>query len=416
MTTVKQTYALRTGDTNARETRPAWSKTPRGRGTNRDAMLAERSAVNSFVAWIHRVLGRNLTPFERLQRARVPSKVVVLFTRQFETLINAGVPMVQSLDTLSLQEEYPDFGLMVADISKRVSDGNTLSSSLSRFPHVFPKLFAAMISIAERSGNLHECLRVLAEWMEKDSDLTTRIRSALSYPAFIMGTTGLLTLGLFYGVMPSFLSIFEEMHVELPLVTRLVLGFTRLLRNPLAWAAFLAFFFLAKTQLKRAWEDDDGRVFLYRLASAIPVLGDILRDGSSSRYCCAVQALLGSGNNLTSTLRLSAAVSGSPLLEQDVPKIVKSVSDGELLSDHLSRNPEIYSQTIIHFVSAGEEASRMPDMFGRAGDFHQLQMEGHVDALKAALEPIMLGTVALIVGTIIFSIFLPLYGFLNQIG
>lgn len=372
--------------------------------------------VSSLVDWINRILLRDLTPMERLQRSRVPSKVVVLFTRQFETLINSGVPMVQSLDTLSRQEEYPDFGLIVSEVSNYVSNGNNLSSSLSRFPQIFPKLFVAMVSIAERSGNLNECLRLLAEWMEKDSELSARIRSALSYPAFIMGTTALLTLGLFYGVMPSFLSIFEEMHVELPLVTRMVLALTKAIRSPLAWAVGLVLFFLLKTQLRRAWEDDDGRVFLYRLMVAIPVLGSLLRDGSSSRYCFAVQALLGSGNNLASTLRLSAAVSGSPLLEQDVPEIVKSVSEGELVSQHLNGNPEIYSQTIIHFVSAGEEASRLPEMFGRAGEFHQLQMEGHVDALKAALEPIMLGSVALIVGTIIFSIFLPLYGFLNQIS
>jgi len=351
-----------------------------------------------------------------MKPVRVPFQAKALFTRQLVTLLQGGVPLVRSLEALSLQSEYPGFGRVIERIAHQVESGHRFSDSLSRYPDLFPKIYVVMVEIGEQSGGLDHSMERLAGWLERDGHLLQRIRSALTYPAFIMALAGVLTLVIFYVVMPSFMGIFTEMQVELPLITRIVLGLTGAIRNPLAWLASGLVVGGLWLQIKRTWRDPHGQSFLYGLALQVPLLGGILWNGSTSRYCSAVDTLLTSGSSLDRTLRLSAAVSGSPVFLRDVENLTRSVTEGNLASEHMLHHPEVYSSTLAHMAAAGEEASRVPEMFARAGDFHALEMEGQVDTLKAALEPMMLAAVALIVGTIILSVFLPLYGFLNKIG
>ena len=350
-----------------------------------------------------------------LARVRVPFQTRVLFTRQLVTLLRAGVPLVRALETLTLQDEQPDFGRVVQSITHQIETGQRFSAALSRFPLIFPRIYVVMVQIGEESGSLHETLNCLSGWLERDGQLRQRIRSALTYPAFVMAFAVCLTLALFLLVMPPFLSIFIEMRVPLPLITRMVMGITAAVRNPIAWVVTVFVVAGLRQQLKRAWQDPDGRAFLYGLVLQVPLLGSILWNGSSSRFCCAAEALLNSGSSLDKTLRLAVAVSGSPNLEQDIENLTRSVTQGNLLSDHMRQHPDHYSNLMAHMVSAGEEVSRLPEMLGRAANFHEIEMEGQVDALKAALEPLMLLAVATIVGLILLSVFLPLYGFLNKI-
>lgn len=350
-----------------------------------------------------------------LAQVRVPFTTRVLFTRQLVTLLHGGVPLVRALETLTMQDEQPEFGRVVESITHQVEAGHRFSVALSRFPLIFPKIYVVMIQIGEESGSLHESLKCLGDWLERDGHLMQRIRSSLTYPAFVMAFAVVLTLALFLVVMPPFLTIFTEMRVPLPLITRIVMGVTAAVRNPLAWLIGGSLVWLAFHQLRRAWLDPHGRVFLYGLARQVPLLGSVLWNGSSSRFCCAAEALLNSGSTLDKTLRLAAAVSGSPYLELDIENLTRAVTQGNLLSDYMRHNPEHYSHTMTHMVAAGEEVSRVPDMLGRAANFHEIEMEGQVDALKAALEPLMLLAVATVVGIILLSVFLPLYGFLNKI-
>jgi len=353
---------------------------------------------------------------DRLRRVRVPFRHLSLFARQLVTLLQGGVPLVRSLEALSVQEEYPEFGRLIADVTRRVGSGYTFSQALSLYPQMFPRIFVVMVEIGENTGGLALSLERLAGWLERDGQLVQRVRSALTYPSFVMVLALVLTLLLFYSVMPGFLGIFAEMQIDLPLITRVVLGITQAVRNPLVWVG-LGLLGLGLLRLARAaWRDPEGKVFFYELALHIPILRGILWNGGAARYCSAVETLLSSGTNLERTLRLAAAVSGSPLLLRDVDNLAGSVLEGNLASEHMALHPRIYSPTMAHMAAAGEEASRLPELFGRAAHFHSMEMESQLDELKAALEPIMLVAVASLVGTIILSIFLPLYGFLSRIG
>jgi len=347
---------------------------------------------------------------------RVPFQVLVLFTRQLVTLLNSGVPLVQSLDTLSLQSEHPRFGELITEISNKVQSGSRLSDVLSHYPSVFSRIFVVMVRIGEEGGDLDRTLERLAGWLERDGDMLIKARSALTYPAFVASLTLGLTFALFYVVMPAFLGIFADLGAQLPMITRVIIAITEGVRNPVVWGAGGVLVFWAGSELRLAWRRPEGKVFLYDLLLHVPLIGSILWHSSCSRFCAALEALLTCGSDLTRSLKLAAAVSGSPLLEKDSAHLAASVSLGNHPSQHMGEHPELYSNTMIHMAAAGEESSRLPEMLGRASEFHMLEMESSIDALKASIEPIMLGCVAAIVATIVLAIFLPLYGFLDKIG
>lgn len=341
---------------------------------------------------------------------------MALFTRQFVTLLQGSVPLVQALDTLSYQSEHPRFGEVIGEVSRRVSNGSRFSDALSHYPEVFSKIFVVMVRIGEEGGSLDQSMDKLAGWLERDGALLQRARSALTYPAFVGCLTAGLTFSLFYLVMPAFLGIFADLGAELPWITRVVIAITQAVRNPAVWVGGMLLLLALVNELRLAWSRPDGRVFLYELGLSVPLVGNILWHSSCSRFCAALEALLYTGSDLVRSLRLSAAVSGNPLLEQDSEKLVASVVLGNHPSEHMRENPALYSATMTHMAVAGEESSRLPEMLGRAGEFHLLEMESDIDALKAAIEPLMLGCVAAIVAVIVLSIFLPLYGFLDKIG
>lgn len=361
-------------------------------------------------------LARWLDSQRHPRNLRIPFQSLVLFTRQLVTLLYSGVPIVQSLDTLSYQSENPKFGEAVADISHRVSSGSRLSDALTHYPGIFSQIYVVMVRIGEQGGDLDRSLDSLAGWLERDGQMLQRAKSALTYPAFVAVLTTGLTFALFYMVMPAFLGIFSDLGAQLPLITRIVIAITEGVRNPAVWLGGLWLVGAFVHEIRLAWRTPRGRVFLYDLLLHIPMIGGVLYNSSCSRFCAALEALLGSGSDLSRSLKLAATVSGSPIIAQDADHLVASVVLGSQPSDHMYAHPEIYSATMTHMASAGEEASRLPEMLGRASQFHLLEMESSIDALKASIEPLMLGTVACIVAVIVLSIFLPLYGFLDKIG
>jgi type IV pilus assembly protein PilC len=351
-----------------------------------------------------------------LQEVRIPARTLVLFTRQLVTLILGGVPLIRALETLSLQTEEPRFGEVLQRVVGQVESGHPFSQALSAYPHIFSRVYVVMVKIGEESGGLHSSLDCVGHWLQRDSDMYQKLRSALTYPVFVLSFCALLTCLVFYFVLPPFLSLFADLHVPLPLVTRVVIAITQGLRSPLVVLILAAGSYALARELRRRWQTPGGRLWLYQAAAHVPLLGSILWHGSAARFGCALQALLESGNDLTRSLRLASNVSGNPVLEQDAEALVRAVMNGSHASEHMQLHPDIYSTTLACMAAAGEEASRLPEMVGRASDYHLLEMEGKVEALKASIEPLTLALVAMIVGTIIMAIFLPLYSFLDKIG
>ena len=351
-----------------------------------------------------------------MAKVKVPQQVVILFTRQLSIMLRTGVPMLHALDTLSHQDEYPNFGEVVATVAQKIGEGHSFSATLSKFPRVFSKVYITMAAIGERTGHLDDSLERLATWQERDYALYQRVRGALTYPCFIMVLSFSLTLMLFYWVLPGFLGIFDEMKIELPLMTKIMIRLTNAAKNPGAWILGIAIIGFSITLIRDLYKTEKGAVEIFRFLTTVPMLGTMLSFATTSRYCAAVSALLTAGLDLPKTLSLSAHASGSPLLAHDAKGMVQSIMDGEPISVYMHNRPDVYPATLVHMVTAGEEASHLPAMFERVAYYYDSEVSYKIETLSAALEPLMLGSVALVVGFIVLSIFIPMYSYLGQLG
>ena len=347
-----------------------------------------------------------------LKAARVPPTHITAFTRQMSALLSGGVPLVQALGALREQPECPPLGSMVEDIGATIASGSRLSAALAHYPKTFGKLYVTMAQVGENSGELEQSLERLAEWLEKDDSLRQKVKSALTYPMLVLSLAAVLTLIMFYTVLPGFVSIFEEMQTPLPLITQIVVWITKCVRNPICWGLGALGLWAAWAAWKAILANGNDYARFFQAAIKVPGLGGLLFHGTCARYCSALEVLLSAGMDSRRSFLLAGAASGSPLLEQDSQLLVQSVLEGIQISAYLAENPLIYSSTIIHLAVAGDEASRLPEMFKRAAYFHELEMQAKIDAVSVALEPILLSGVALVVGTVLVAIFLPLYSIL----
>lgn len=351
-----------------------------------------------------------------MARARCPGLTLVLFTRQLATMLRSGVPLMVALDTLSYQPDYPNFGEVVSHTAKKIAEGHSFSKTLERFPRVFPRVYLAMVSIGESTGQLDDSLEKLANWQEEDLGMYQRVKGALSYPAFVLCLTFTLTLLLFYTVLPGFIDIFLEMKIELPLMTRILIAITNAVSNPGAWFLLGAWIFGSVAWLRAVWQTEVGSVKLFRIALSVPIVGTILRYATLSRYSGAAGALIESGLELTRTLKMSAEASGSPILRQDSKHLVVAIQEGSLVSTHMGMRPDIYPPSLCQMLLAGEESSQLSEMFYRVSAYYDSEVSYKTDTLGAVLEPLLLGVLALIVGSIVIAVLVPLYSYLGTLA
>lgn len=349
------------------------------------------------------------------RQVKVQSAEVILFTRQLVALLQNGVPIVSSLQTLGVRPDSADFGRVLDAVTQPVSTGIRLSQAMRQFPRVFPNIYVTMVRIGEETGKLDDSMVKLASWLERDEAVRNKVKHALSYPLFILALAGVLTLALFWGVMPTFVEIFEGMHIPLPWITRMLLTFTTLIRVPGAWLLGISLAYGGWRLFQQLMARPAFRLVAYRWLLEVPMVGRILLLAGTARYASALAATLSSGLPLTNALGLAAHASDSPLLSHDAPRVVESIKQGILLTDHMSAN-DIYPPTLVQMVASGEEASRIPEMLENAASYCSMELEGRIDALSAALEPIMLVSVAFVVGGVMLAIFLPLYSYLGQLG
>lgn len=346
----------------------------------------------------------------------IPGQIVASFTRQLSTMLANGVPLLKALDTLTNQEEYPDFGVVVEHLAQEISDGSQFSQAVALYPQAFPAILVTMIQVGEQTGRLERTLALVADWLEREVQVRQRLVSAFTYPAGILVVTLALSLLLFTTVLPTFANIFREMHVQMPFITRLVMSLTAVACNPAAWVAGLILTVVGWKVWEGVWRSPAQARLVFRFLLALPGVGSLLKNGSLTRYCAAAEALLASGIDLIKTARLAGQASGNPLLVQDARRMVKAIEMGELVSTAMSESVSLYSIMLLQLIQAGEEASLLPQMYGRASRFHELELDTAIEVLTATLEPLMLLGVAVMVGTIVLSIYLPMYSTLMNLA
>lgn len=341
---------------------------------------------------------------------------ISIFSRQLASMTQGGVPLLQSLDVLAEQADDKTLGYVSGMLSSRLAQGYSLSKATSEYPRIFPPVYFHLLKAGEETGRLVEVIRRLADVLEKEEHMVKKVKSALSYPLFVMGLTFFLTLGLFSSVLPGFASFYKDFKVDLPAITAFLMMCTRVVQTWWFWVLLFLSIFGGIKLLKHLWSKMEYRLIMYQALLWLPLAGPILKLSALARLCWVMEITQESGMDIMRATKLGCLASGSPLIEVDANRITKGITDGEALSDLMAERPDLHPHLLQQLVMMGEETSTVGESFGRAATWFQEDCQGKIDNFQAALEPILMGMVSLMVGTIVLAVFLPLYGLLDKLG
>jgi type IV pilus assembly protein PilC len=342
-------------------------------------------------------------------RPKIKTKDIVIFTRQFATMVSAGIPLLESIDILTEQAEDPGFKLILSRVVEDVRAGVDLSSALMKHPLVFPNIYNNMIRAGEASGQLDDILLRLAEYQESSEKLKAQIKAAMTYPVVSICLVLLITIALLVGVIPKFESIFASLSpggaADLPGVTKFVLALSRGMighYGKLILAAVGIYY-----AIKTFKNHKKGAYYWDLMMISLPVFGPLAKKIALSRFARTFSTLIKSGVNILGALDIVAATSGNKVLEAAVIASRESIRRGEPLAKPLGESP-VFPPMVVRMVEIGEKAGQLEGLLEKISEFYDNEVSSTVEQLTALIEPLMIGVMGLLVGGIVLAVFLPI--------
>jgi len=346
---------------------------------------------------------------------KVDEQSLTVFSRQFATMINAGLAMVRCLDILSEQTEDKKLQQTLIQVRRDVEGGSTLSNALSKHPTVFSTLYTSMVKAGEMGGVLDEVLERLAGFMEKDYALKKKVKSALTYPVVILVMALGIVFFLVTYILPTFVTLFEGMNLELPLPTRILMGTTKAVRNPVILIPLIGLFVVGGVFVNRYISTPLGKKQYDLLKLNVPVFGLLNKKVAISRFCRTLGTLLSSGVPIMQALEIVGKASGNEIIAMTVGKIRESIREGESIASPLGASG-MFPPMVTQMVAVGEETGNLDAMLSKISDFYDTEVEYLLSSLTSMLEPIMIVGMGAIVGFIVVSVFLPLYQLIGNMA
>lgn len=343
---------------------------------------------------------------------RVGAKDRIIFTRQLATLINAGLPLAQSLRTLSDQTQNKRLVAIINDIITSIEAGNSLSESFSKHPDVFNDVYLALIAAGEVSGTLDEALEHIADQQEKDAELLGKVRGALVYPVIVLvviiGVVGFML----FTVMPQIQHLYHDLHKELPFVTAILVGASQFALS--FWWLLILIFAAAIYFLKRYIDTEPGRKAFDTCKINIPLFGSMFRKLYMARFTRTGQTLMATGVPMLEMLRISSRAVNNVPVAQAIMRAADKVKGGKSLSSSLKKEQVILS-LVPQMISIGEQSGGIDKMMGKAATYFENELDNTVRSISTAIEPILMVVLALIAGLMVMAILLPVYGLIGNL-
>jgi type IV pilus assembly protein PilC len=339
-------------------------------------------------------------------RAKVKTKDVVVFTRQFATMIDAGLPIVQGIDVLAKQHENPAMRKTLSNARDVVQSGGTLSDALSRHPEVFDHLFVNMVAAGETGGVLDIILERLAVYLEKMARLKRQVMTALIYPAVVCSVAVIVTAILLIFVIPTFADLFSDFGAALPAPTRVVINLSTFTTDNIYVISLTTFLFV--WLLRRFVKTDRGKNVTHPLALKVPVVGEIIRKVSVARFARTLSTMLSSGVPILEALSICAKTAGNKVVEREVLKARISISEGKPLATPLA-NSVIFPPMVVQMIAVGESTGALDAMLGKVADFYEDEVDNSVNAMKQLIEPLMIVVIGGIIGALVIAMYLPIF-------
>ena len=343
----------------------------------------------------------------RRWRRMIGRKELTVFTRQLSALVSAGMPLVRSLDLLARQERHPVWQAVIVSLSDAIRAGGTLSDGLLRHPKIFDRLCVGMIKAGEAGGRLDVVLERLAQHLEKTGRIKVRLQSAMIYPVVIMVVAAGIVAGLMAFVVPKFEKIFTSVlkGAPLPALTQGVLGASRLLQEN--WLCALGAAVLAVGGGRWLLRTDAGARAFDRLLLRLPVLGGLFLKTSVARFSRTLGTMLASGVPILQALQLTRDACGNRVIAGDIDRVHRRVRAGEGVARPLAA-AGVFPPVVAGMIEVGEETGTLPAMLARIADLYDEEVDNAVAGLTSLLEPVMIVLMAVIVGTIVIALFLPI--------
>jgi type IV pilus assembly protein PilC len=350
---------------------------------------------------------------------RIKPKALMIFTRQLATLIDSGLPLLRSLTVLGKQEPNPVLRSTVSALADSVQGGSTFSESLAQHPKIFNKLYVNMVKAGELGGVLEIVLNRLAEYQEKAQKLKNKIVSAMVYPVIVMFIAVAILIFLMIFIVPKFKEMFTETDNELPLISQIVFGTSEFfLARPffvpnVVFVFILLGFFIFLFNL---WgRTKGGRQAVDTMKLKMPIFGDIQRKSAVSRFSRTLGTLVTSGVPILQALNITRDTAGNVVISGAIEKVHEAVKEGESIVTPLQASG-VFPNMVISMVDVGEETGQLPEMLLKVADVYDDEVDNAVTALTSILEPIMIVFLALIVGSVVFALFLPLIKMISSMG
>lgn len=339
---------------------------------------------------------------------------VTIFSRQFATVINAGLPVVQSLAILQRQTDKQGFKDALKKVREDVETGLPLSEALSKFPRIFNRLYIHLVKAGEVSGNLDGILERIAAYQERQSALRGKIRSALTYPIVVLFIAFAVTYFLLTAIVPQFATILTSLGGHLPIITQILIAVSNFLRHE--WWLLLILIVGAVFAIGAYYRSNQGRHTIDGLLLKVPVLGSLVQKAAIASFSSTFGLLLKSGVNIVQAIEITKGTAGNIIVEDVLDEAKVAVQRGEQVSETLSQYPKVFPPLVSSMVAIGEETGAVDSMLEKIAAFYEREVDEAVQSLTAALEPMMIVFLGGIVGFIVIGMFLPLFAIIGQLS
>jgi type IV pilus assembly protein PilC len=344
---------------------------------------------------------------------KIKPKTLQIFSRQFATMIEAGLNVVSSLVILEQQTDDPYFALVIKEIRADVEGGLLLSQALGRHPKIFNRLYVAMVEAGEAAGILDQVLDRVALQIEKETQIKRRVKSAMMYPTMVLIFATLVLIGLLMFLVPVFVKIFAQLNGQLPTLTQWVVAMSDQLRHH--WFIIFPGMFGSIWGIRRFKKTETGRQLWDRMKLKIPMkIGDVVLKVTMARFSRTLSTLVAAGVDIIKALEITGQTAGNWVVEEALAGVRQKVHQGVPIAQPLIENP-VFPPMVSQMVKIGEETGELEKMLGKIADFYEDEVDTAIASLTAIIEPLMMIGVGMMVGVIIISMYLPMFKLLSLV-
>jgi type IV pilus assembly protein PilC len=346
-------------------------------------------------------------------RGGVDERTLAVFTRQFSVMIDAGLPLVQCLQILGEQQDHKAFQRILLQVREDVESGASLAAALRKHPQAFSDLYGNMVAAGEAGGILDNILQRLAQYIEKAAKLKAQVKSAMIYPAAVIGIAVAVVYVILWKVIPTFATLFESLGAELPLPTRIVVALSNFVGR-FWWLIFIVLI-ASVIAIRRYYATEQGRLVIDRILLKSPILGNVLRKIAVARFCRTLGTLLSAGVPLLESLEITARTSGNAVIERAILEVRKQVEEGKNLADPL-RATEQFPPMVVQMIGVGEATGAMDTMLSKIAEFYEDEVDTAVAGMMKLIEPVLIAFLGVVIGGIVIAMYLPMFSLISQIG